>query len=112
MSLCSLAAEAPAALARASAYAAGSCHPPKYPGQGYFSELSVSSTSCATGDAVAVAYYRCRLRHGRAGRCTSSVLGFHCSEIRQTSPDEVNGVVTCRKGRATVTHAYEQFTTG
>jgi hypothetical protein len=103
---------AQAAPGRATARPARSCPPPKYPGQGYFSELSVSGTSCTIGGNVAIAYYRCRLRHGRAGRCTSSVLGFRCSEVRRTSPDEVNAIVTCRKGRATVTHAYEQFTTG
>lgn len=96
----------------ASASAAGgrTCSPPKYPGTGYFTSLKVTGTSCATGRKVALAYYRCRLRHGVRGRCTSAVLRFKCSETRNTIPTEIDARVTCRRGSAKVVHTYQQDT--
>ena len=58
--------------------------------------------SCATGRKLMLAYYRCRLRHGRAGRCHSRVLGYSCKETRNAIPTEINARVTCRLGRRTV----------
>ena len=84
------------------------CTPPKYPGLGYFTSLSVSGTTCATGVAVAFAYYRCRTRSGPAGRCTTPVLGFRCHEIRNSIPTEIDARVTCTRPRATVVHTYQQ----
>lgn len=97
-----------AALAGPSARASSSCSPPRYPGSGYFTSLTVSGTSCSTGRRLVISYYHCRLRHGAAGRCTSSVEGFRCTEKRQSIPTEVDGRVTCRRGGATVTHSYQQ----
>jgi hypothetical protein len=91
-------------------FAARSCSLPKYPGLGYFTSLSVSGTSCATGDKVMFAYYRCRLRRGKAGTCHSSVLGYTCHEQRNSIPTEIDARVTCRRGSAIVTHTYQQDT--
>lgn len=99
---------ATAAVPRASA--ARTCSVPKYPGLGYFTSLSVSGTSCSTGDKLVFAYYRCRLRHGKAGTCHSTVLGFSCREQRNSIPTEIEARVTCRKGSETVVHTYQQDT--
>lgn len=113
-SLCSGALFVPSAGADASggvrATSARTCSVPKYPGLGYFTTLSVSGTSCSTGDKVAFAYYRCRLQHGKAGTCHGGVLGFSCREQRNSIPTEIEARVTCRKGSATVVHTYQQDT--
>jgi hypothetical protein len=70
--------------------------------------LTVKNTSCSTGSKVALAYYHCRLRHGKAGRCTGGVLGFGCSERRQSIPTEIDARVTCRHGKEEVVHTYQQ----
>ncbi len=93
-----------------SAKAAQTCSVPKYPGLGYFTTLSVSGTSCGTGDKLIFAYYRCRLVHGKAGTCHTSVLGFSCHEQRNSIPTEIEARVTCRKGRETVVHTFQQDT--
>ncbi len=95
---------------RVQATTARTCSVPKYPGLGYFTTLSVSGTSCATGDKVAFAYYRCRLQHGKAGICHTKVLGFSCREQRNSIPTEIEARVTCRKGSETVVHTYQQDT--
>src|SRR5438132_1179984 len=79
-----------------------SCHVPVYPGQGYFTSLKVSGTSCRVGTKVALDYYKCRLRHGKAGTCHSSVDGFRCHERRNSIPTEIEARVTCTRGEATV----------
>jgi hypothetical protein len=90
--------------------AARRCSTPRYPGSGYFTSLTVSGVSCATGRKLMVAYYRCRLRNGRAGRCHSRVLGYSCKETRNAIPTEINARVTCRLGRKTIVHTYQQNT--
>ena len=57
-----------------------------------------------------LAFYRCRIRHGRAGRCHSRVLGYRCTETRNAIPTEINARVTCRLRRRTVIHTYQQNT--
>jgi hypothetical protein len=96
------------ASASPSASAAATCKPPKYPGSGYFTSLSVSRTSCATGSKLAKDYYKCRTAHGLKGKCTRRVDGFSCKEKRESISTEINAVVTCKKGRATVKHSYQQ----
>src|SRR4051794_12416524 len=52
------------------------CSPPDYPNSnpgGYFTSLQVTGVSCKTGRSLAVKYYKCRIKHGRKGRCTSKV---------------------------------------
>jgi len=46
------------------ASAAKTCTPPKYPGSGYFTSLSVTGTSCSTGSKIAKDYYKCRTKSG------------------------------------------------
>ena len=99
-----------AAAPSGAAPAVKSCKAPKYPSVGYFNRLTVSGTTCATGDKLALAYYRCRTKAGKnpAGRCTSTVLGYRCSEVRNTISTEIAARVTCRHGRATIVHVYQQ----
>jgi hypothetical protein len=97
-----------AAAASPSAHAAKSCKPPAYPGTGYFTSLSVTNTACGTGKKIALAYYKCRSRHGAKGRCTSKVLGYSCSEKRNSIPTEIDARVTCKKGDRKVVHTYQQ----
>jgi hypothetical protein len=104
-----LAPPAPAAAIPA-AHAARSCTPPKYPGLGYFTSLSVSGTSCSEGGKLAIDYYHCRLKHGKTGTCHSTILGYNCREKRQSIPTEIDARVTCTRGHATVTHSYQQDT--
>ncbi|HEX4344727.1 MAG TPA: hypothetical protein VHZ31_04120 [Solirubrobacteraceae bacterium] len=71
----------------------------------------VSATSCATGLKVVKAFQACRRKHGKAGRCTTAVVGFKCTEKRPSSlaiPTQFTGVVSCKKGSAKVTHTYQQ----
>src|SRR3954447_9500584 len=96
------------AAAQGSASAATTCHTPRYPGSGYFTSLSVKGTTCTTGKKVALAYYHCRLEHGRKGRCTHKVLGYGCSEHRESIATEIDARVTCKRGAKRVTHTYQQ----
>jgi hypothetical protein len=102
--VCGLMATLPAAAS------ARSCSPPKYPGDGYFTSLSVTGTSCATGRSVALAHYRCRIKKGIRGRCTTRVLRFSCSERRTSIATQFEARVTCRRGGARVIHSYQQNT--
>ena len=96
------------ASASVSARAAQNCSVPKYPGVGYFTGLSVSHVGCATGRKLMLSFYRCRIKHGKAGRCTSTVLGFRCSEHRIAIPTEIDSRVTCTKGSQKIVHTYQQ----
>ena len=98
------------AAAAPAAHASKRCKAPTYPGLGYFTSLSVTGTSCATGGKVAVAYYKCRLKHGVKGRCTSRVLGYSCTEKRNSIATEIDARVTCRSGSRRVVHTYQQNT--
>jgi hypothetical protein len=110
LALAGLTTAASATGASPSAHASRACSLPRYPGLGYFTSLSVSNTSCATGDKVAVAYYHCRLHSGVKGRCHGGVLGFNCSEKRVSIPTEIDARVTCTRGSAKVVHTYQQDT--
>src|SRR5689334_25075778 len=90
--LCAIVAAAPAAAS------AATCTPPKYPGSGYFTSLKVTRVSCATGKSVALAFHKCRVKHGIKGRCTSKVKGYTCRETRQSISTEIDGRVTCTYG--------------
>lgn len=91
--------------------AAKSCSPPAYPGSGYFTSLSVKSTTCAKGRAVALAHYRCRTENGRKGRCSRRVKGFRCTERRESViSTEYNSRVTCTDGGKRVVFTYQQNT--
>jgi hypothetical protein len=97
------------------AHAAGGCNlAGKYRALGptYAEKLSVSGTSCGTGEKVITAYNKCRLKAGGAkGYCHSRVLGFRCSESgRTTSPIQFIAKVSCSAGRARVTFTYSENT--
>ncbi len=97
------------ALAGVGTASAKSCSSAKYPGDGYFTSLSVRGTSCAKGREVQRAHYRCRVRNGgRDGRCNRRVEGYSCSERRNKIPTEINARVSCRKGSARITFTYQQ----
>jgi hypothetical protein len=101
------------ATASQGAHAAASCHlsasEQRHLGATYVTSLSVRHTSCASGKAVVRAFHACARRHGVRGRCTSPVLGYHCSEKRSGIPTQFTGKVTCTRGRASVVHTYTQF---
>ena len=50
--------------------------------------------------AFVVAYYKCRTKNGTrpAGRCTTTVRGFRCTEKRESIATEIDARVTCRRG--------------
>ena len=80
-------------------------------GPTYVTSLSTTGVSCATGESVVKAYYRCRVRNGgKKGRCTSRVQGFSCTETRESIPTQFDAKVRCRKGDDRVNHNYTQFT--
>jgi hypothetical protein len=90
------------------ASAAKTCTPPKYPGSGYFTSLSVTKTTCATGSKVAKDYYKCRTAKGPSGRCVKKVDGYSCTEKRNSIPTEINATVTCKRGSKVVKHSSQQ----
>jgi hypothetical protein len=90
---------------------AATCNPPKYPGSGYFTgKIRVTNISCSYGKRFVVAYYKCRTRNGArpAGRCTTKVLGFSCTEKRESIATEIDARVTCRRGTQRIVHTYQQ----
>jgi hypothetical protein len=111
LGLCALAcAAAPASAAAPTASAAKSCSTPAYPGSGYFTSLSVKKVGCSKGRKVALAHYDCRTEKGRKGKCSRKVLGFGCTEKRNSIPTEFNSRVTCRSGAKRVVYTYQQNT--
>jgi hypothetical protein len=94
---------------RPTAHAAQACSVPEYPGDGYFTSLRVKRVSCTTGRDLALAYYRCRTKHGRAGKCHKArVMRFRCHEVRMSIPTELDARVTCKRGLKRVVHSYQQ----
>ncbi len=102
------------AVAANGAGAAGTktCHPAKYPGTGYITSVKVTAVTCAKGNQIAVAYYKCRVKAGGiTGHCKTKVLGFTCKEsARESIPTEFDARVTCTKGKEKVVHTYQQNT--
>jgi hypothetical protein len=100
--------------AQASVAKTTACSVPKYPNAnpgGYFTLLQVTGTSCKTGRSLVVKYYKCRIKHGRKGKCTSKVLGYSCKETRPAgsqSEEQLNAKVTCRRGSKKIFHTYQQ----
>jgi hypothetical protein len=99
-----------AALAGAPAARAASCSDGRLPnGNGYFTSLTVTKVSCKTGRRVVLAYYRCRIKHGKKARCTDKVVGYSCKELKRTQiPTEINARVSCTRGARRVVHTYQQ----
>jgi hypothetical protein len=91
--------------------ASRTCTPPPYPGSGYFTgKIRVTNISCSYGKRFVVAYYKCRTRNGTrlSGRCTTKVLGFSCTEKRESIATEIDARVTCRRGTQRIVHTYQQ----
>jgi hypothetical protein len=90
------------------------CSTPKYPNTnpgGYFTSLQVSGVSCRTGRSVTLAHYRCRVKNGRKGRCSSKVRRYTCKESRPAasqSEEQLNAKVTCKRGSKKVVYSYQQ----
>jgi len=85
----------------------------RHMGPTYVTVLRVTGTSCANGVKVTRAFHTCRLKKGKRGRCTTKVLGYTCTDRRPSSesiPTQFTGHVTCKRGRARVTHEYQQNT--
>lgn len=80
-------------------------------GPTYTTSLSVTRTTCAKGEALVKAYYKCRKRNGgKRGRC-SSVSGYSCTERRSNViRTQFDAKATCKNGRKVVMHTYTQFT--
>jgi hypothetical protein len=113
VTVCLMAVAAPAGgfqdASRPTAHAAKTCSVPQYPGDGYFTSLSVKHVSCKTGRSLALAYYHCRIKHGRAGKCQKArVMHFRCHEVRMSIPTELDARVTCKRGGKRVVHSYQQ----
>ena len=80
-------------------------------GATYVTSLSVTRVSCSRGKRVVKAYNACRKAHGGVkGRCPRKVLGYRCSEHRQSIPTEITARVSCKAHSRRVRFNYEQFT--
>lgn len=82
-------------------------------GPTYVTRLKVTGTSCANAIKVTRAFHACRLKKGKRGRCTTTVLGYSCTDRRPASesiPTQFTGHVTCKRGGARITHDYQQDT--
>jgi hypothetical protein len=99
-----------ALLVGAPAAHAKSCSDGRLPnGNGYFTSLTVTKVSCATGKRVVLAYYKCRIKKGKKARCTDKVVGYSCRETKRTQiPTEINARVSCKLGARRVVHTYQQ----
>jgi hypothetical protein len=111
--LCLVAVAAPLSHAAKSpvASAAASCSVSKikYPSTGYITSLKTTKVSCRTGAKVAVSFTKCRLKHGKKGKCTSKVSGYSCKEgQRQSISSEFDARVTCKKGTKKIVFTYQQ----
>lgn len=80
-------------------------------GTTYVFTLKASGTSCGAAQGVVKAFHACRHKHGKAGKCSSKVMGYRCKESRfDKIATQYSARVTCTKSRARVKHAYQQNT--
>jgi hypothetical protein len=71
----------------------------------------VTGVSCATGKTVIKAFHSCRFKKGKAGKCTTKVKGYSCTDKRPAAlsiPTQFTGNVTCKNGSKRITHTYQQ----
>ena len=70
------------------------------------------SSACKSGQALALAYYKCRHAKGIKANCSGRTInGLKCSESRPAdsqSDDQINARVTCKKGSKKIVHNYQQ----
>jgi hypothetical protein len=81
----------------------------------YTRSLKVSGgATCSSAHKFIKAYYKCRVAapsSGKAGRCTTKVSGYSCTEKRSNViKTQFDAKVTCRKGKARILTEYTQFT--
>jgi hypothetical protein len=80
-------------------------------GPTYVESLSVTGTTCGSGEKTITAYNTCRLHHGGLkGHCTSTVNGFRCSEKRSNGPVQFIAKTTCTKPRQKLVFTYSENT--
>ncbi|MDX6665254.1 MAG: hypothetical protein QOG68_1460 [Solirubrobacteraceae bacterium] len=80
-------------------------------GASYVTSLKVATITCSRGKDVVRAFNKCRKAHGGVkGRCTKSVLGYHCSEIRTAIATQFTSKATCTYGSRRAVFTYTQFT--
>jgi hypothetical protein len=85
---------------------------PAYPSSkgGYFQTLSVTKISCRTGKSLMKSHYKCRVKKGIKGTCTS-VRGYRCTEKRGlVIPTEFSAAVTCKHAGKRFVYSYQQNT--
>ena len=85
---------------------------------GYLTGITVTgsytkkSSACKSGNALALAYYKCRAKKGIRATCSGKTInGLKCSESRPAdsqSDDQINARVTCKKGSKKIVHNYQQ----
>jgi hypothetical protein len=75
-------------------------------------KYSKKSSACKSGNALALAYYKCRAKKGIRATCSGRTInGLKCSESRPAdsqSDDQINARVTCKKGSKKIVHNYQQ----
>ena len=53
-------------------------------GTTYVTKLRARGTSCRNAEGVVKAFHACRHKKGKAGRCTSKVKGYKCTDKRES----------------------------
>lgn len=76
-------------------------------------KYSKKSSACRSGNALALAYYKCRAKKKniRATCSGRTINGLKCRESRPAnsqSDDQINARVTCKKGSKKIIHNYQQ----
>ena len=87
---------------------AATCTPPKYPGSGYFTSLSVTKVTCATGKKVALAFHKCRTKNGRQGPLRGEGRGLRLHREAHDDLDRDQRPRHCKRGTRKVLHTYQQ----
>ncbi len=86
---------------------------------GYLTQITVrgryskKSSACRSGNALALAYYKCRAKKkSRKASCSGRTInGLKCRESRPAdsqTDDQINARVTCSKGSKRIVHYYQQ----
>jgi hypothetical protein len=85
---------------------------------GYITNITVTgsytkkSSACKSGNALALAYYKCRHAKGVKASCAGKTInGLKCSEKRPAdlqTDQEINATVTCKNGSKKIVHSYQQ----
>jgi hypothetical protein len=80
-------------------------------GTTYVTKLKARSTSCKNAESVVKAFHACRHKKGKAGRCTSKVKGYTCTDKRlDVIVLSFDSNTTCTNGSKGVKFHYQQNT--